>query len=362
MTKKILICTGIFPPEVGGPATYSKIVAEELVKRGHHVRVLTYSDKPQKDNYSFPVIRILRSGFKPLHYLKYFLAVQRYGMKADVLYAQDPVSAGYPTYLAARILKKPFAVKITGDYSWEQAHGRGLTEKMIDDFQTLKDYPPKVRRMRDIQIHVAKSADAVIVPSEYLKRLVMGWGVKEKNIAVIYNAVEMPEVKLTKDEARQKLGVKESNFLIVSSGRNVPWKGFEFLRKVNDKLESTNPDIILKMIYDAPRSELHENIRAADVYVLNTGYEGLSNTLVEVLRLGTPIITTNVGGNPEIIQNGVNGLLIEYNNAKHLEMAILQLYNHRELLKKLSENAPGTLGKFDLEKMINETERRLCAF
>ena len=103
---KILICTGIFPPEVGGPATYTRKLAEALVQRGHSVQVVTYSnDKPEGD-YSFAVIRVKRSWFKPWHYFKYYLAVKKYGRDADVLFAQDPVSSGYPTYLANKRLKK----------------------------------------------------------------------------------------------------------------------------------------------------------------------------------------------------------------------------------------------------------------
>src|SRR3989344_775368 len=183
--SKILIATGIFPPDVGGPATYSRALSGELAKRGHSVDVVTYADKdknlPQTD---FPVTRIIRSRFKPWHYWKFYRAV---------------VS--------------------------------GYTDVLIDEFQNLKDYPPAIKRMRKVQEAVCRHAALIITPSEYLKKIVIGWGIKPEKIKVIYNAVEMPEMKLSKDEAREKLEIDKHTFLIVSSGRNVPWKGFALLEE-----------------------------------------------------------------------------------------------------------------------------------
>jgi len=367
---KILICTGIFPPDVGGPATYSKILAEELVKHGHAVKVITYAGRiypPSLERRGtlgeadFELIRIQRSRFKPLHYFRFYRTVLKHGRDVDVIYAQGPVSEGYPACLAAKKLNKPLAVKITGDYSWEQAMGRGLTDELIDAFQNLSFYPPRIQRMRRIQKLVCDYANIIITPSEYLKKVVSGWGVDPGKIRVIYNSVEMPESIITNQESRQKLGIPKDKFLIVSSGRNVPWKGFELLKEVMAELQKDHPEMMLKILHDAPRGLLHEYIRAADLYVLNTGYEGLSNTLVEVLRHRIPVITTNVGGNPEIIRDGENGLLVEYNNIEQLKDAILRLYSDKELRNKL-RNSSG-LEKFDLAQMISKTEEVLkqCA-
>ncbi|OGZ53274.1 MAG: hypothetical protein A3B25_00165 [Candidatus Ryanbacteria bacterium RIFCSPLOWO2_01_FULL_48_26] len=366
---KVLICTGIFPPEIGGPATYSRILASELKKRGHNVRVITYSGgesgiKNYELGEEFPVIRIPRSKFKLLHYWRYFCAVKRYGGQADLLYAQDPVSAGYPTYLAAKILRKPFAVKITGDYSWEQAMGRGLTDKLIDEFQTQPQYPKRIKQMRGVQIRVAKGAARVIVPSRYLKKIVTGWGVKEKQTTVVYNSIEPPRLPLSKAEARKDLNISERTFLIVSSGRKVKWKGFELLEKVVADLGKRHPNLELKILSAAPRAVLYKYFWAADLYVLNTGYEGLSNTLVEVLGIGVPIITTNVCGNPEIISNDFNGLLVDYNDASGLKAAIEKVYDNPELGRRYVENGKRILANFSLDRMIGQTLEVLqaCVF
>lgn len=369
---KILICAGIFPPDVGGPATYSRALALELAKRGHEIAVVSYSDKKKVDDYyPFPVIRILRSQFKPRHYLQYLLAILQHGRKADVFYAQDQVSAGFPAYLASKILGKPFVLKVTGDYSWEQAANRGLTSVLIDEFQTLPSYDPVIARIRKFQMKVIKAAKAVIVPAEYLKRLLMSWSVAEQKIQVIYNAVNLPEISETKEQLREKFSIAPDEFLIVSAGRDVKWKGFGLLREIVAELQSEYPrqkrgspgaaKLRLFILNNVPQKTLHEYFRAADLFVLNTGYEGLSNTLVEALSLGLPVVTTNVCGNPEVLEDSKSGFLVEYNNREQLKQAILKLYQDKGLRENLAEAGRQNLEKFSFTKMINETEQFLIS-
>ena len=356
----ILICAGIFPPDVGGPASYGQKLALAMQKRGHQVTVVTYSDKKKVDDYyPFPVIRILRSRFKPWHYLRYFLAIFRHGLGADVLYAQDQVSAGYPTYLASKILRKPFAIKVTGDYSWEQAMNRGFTNVPIDEFQSLKTFTPIIEKIRTVQMKVVKGAKKIVAPSEYLKRLIAGWETAEDKIRVIYNSAGLPEIKESKQELRERYSIAPDEFLIVSAGRDVKWKGFPMLKEVAAELQKSYPKMRLLVFNDIPQKTLHEYFKAADLFVLNTGYEGLSNTLVEVLSVGVPIITTNVCGNPEVLENGKNGLLIDYDNREQLKAAILKIYNDQDLRETFVRNGLQSLEKFSFERMIDQTEKFL---
>ncbi len=101
---RILIATGIFPPDIGGPATYSKLLFDELPKRGFEVDVLSFGEVRK-----FP--KIVR------HFI-YFLKVLSLGRKSDIIFVQDPVSVGLPVCIASKILRKKFALKIVGDYAW----------------------------------------------------------------------------------------------------------------------------------------------------------------------------------------------------------------------------------------------------
>lgn len=361
---KVLLCAGIFPPDIGGPATYTEILAEELSRRGHKVAVVCYSHSLRRDDYTLPVTRVLRSKNKFSHYFRYFQAVKKLGADFDVLFAQDPVSSGYPTFLASRMLRKPYLVKITGDYSWEQARGRGQTEKSIDDFQKFPRSSFLIRKIRDIQIAVCRQSELVITPSQYLRKLVEGWGVDGEKIRVVHNALAWPEEALEKVAARTELGVLKDEFLIFSAGRDVPWKGFGLLKQTAARLASKLPGLRLEIRHAAPHGEIMKYLKAADVFVLNTGYEGFPHMVWEAMALGTPVITTNVCGNPEIVTDHENGLLVEFNDASQLAAAIESLYHNPKLGKQLGEAGILTAKKFSLESMINQTEQilRQCAF
>src|SRR3989344_5786101 len=317
---RLLIATGIFPPDIGGPATYSKLLLEELSKRNFSIQIITYGEPKSGDPDNLK--RISRHWPKGIRHFIYFWQVLRLGKKADVIFAQDPVSAGLPAMLAAKILRKRFILKVVGDYAWEQGLQRFGARDLINDFQTKK-YGWQIEVLRKIQSWVAKNADLVIVPSKYLKKIVSGWGVKDDKIKVIYNGVDLPELKFT---AKEKL--------IISAGRLVPWKGFEALLEafsvlIKDfpdwklaiigagpelnklKVESGKLKVSDKVIFTGalPKSELNDYLSRASIFALNTGYEGFSHQIVEAMVAGLPVLTTGVGGNPEIIEDGKNGLL-----------------------------------------------------
>ena len=407
---KILICTGIYPPDIGGPATYSKLLFKEFPKRGIGVEVL-----------SFSAVRMYPKIFR--HFL-YFLKVLKQGKKVDLIYAQDPVSVGMPSCLASKILGKKFILKIVGDYAWEQFQNQKSTkqnkvnsvvskikknrdsegtsvvteiknqdltqeEKFItpEEFQNKKfDFMTEVRRK--IERRVAKKADKVVVPSKYLKKIVMMWGVSEDKIKVIYNAFTPKEILETKEELRRQFSFDNLNTdlqgnqkkNIFTSGRLVPWKGFKMLIEImkdlpgfnlliagdgpdRERLEKKIKDLNLvgrvKLLGSLEQVDLLKRIKASDIFVLNTGYEGLSHQLLEVMSLGTPIITTNIGGNPEVIENGKDGILVGYNDKEKIRKAILFIENNPALSEDLAKNAKEKLKIFDRGKMLSEITEML---
>ena len=101
---KILIATGLYPPQIGGPATYSKLLKDELPKHGIDTEILPF--------------REVRKWPKIVRHFIYFLKVLQKGRNVDVVFAQDPVSVGLPAMLASKILGKIFLLKIVGDYAW----------------------------------------------------------------------------------------------------------------------------------------------------------------------------------------------------------------------------------------------------
>jgi glycosyltransferase involved in cell wall biosynthesis len=103
------------------------------------------------------------------------------------------------------------------------------------------------------------------------------------------------------------------------------------------------------------RSDIPNLMRCADIGVLCSETESAPLTLLEGMSTGLPMISTKVGGVPEIIQDGKNGLLIPSKHPEELAEAILQLYKDQKLRRRLGENARKTvLEKYTAEKVVNQ--------
>ena len=375
---KIVIAAEIFPPEIGGPATYSQKLATELTKRGFAVKLICYSQKQEPaidQNLNFFITRILRGkGTFKNHYLRYFFKLLLLAKDCDLIYAQGPVSSGWPSVFVKKILRKKLMVKVVGDYAWEQARNLGLTDIGIDEFQN-QELDGKIGKLKNIEKWVCQKSDKVIIPSQYLKNIVQGWGVSGNKIELVYNSFnkDVPSGSIIQPVGKFKF--------IVSVGRLVSWKGFSLLIELMPELKKIDPSFKLIILGSGPEEEkllkeardlnllntedvvimqsdqlgVISYLRQAYTFVLNTGYEGLSHTILEAMTAGAPVITTNVGGNPELIQDGYNGLLIEYNDKAQLKEAILKLYRSEELRNKFIENSKKVLEKFSFANMINQT-------
>jgi glycosyltransferase involved in cell wall biosynthesis len=377
--SRILICTGIFSPDIGGPASYALTFGTKLSEK-YDVTVMAYSDKwsvADDKNYPFRVVRIWRKNFRILRYLRYYLRARREARKTDLVVALNASSAGVPALRAARAYKKKFIVKIVGDRSWEWAINMGKTFLMINDFQKLPKYG-WAKILHKVQIWVCKNSSGIIVPSEYLKGIVSEWGIDKKKIHVVYNGTDFKPLDISKEEARKKIGI--AGTLIISVGRLVPWKGFKMLIKIMPKLLDINQFFRLVIVGDGPDEEILKKmiknmglenkvfivgrknkqdvalyLAASEMFVLNTGYEGFSHQIIEAMAAGLPVITTGVGGNREIINQGTNGFMVRYNDEFNLIEAIRTVYKIDEMRERFIEEGKKTAEHFSSERMYNET-------
>lgn len=322
MNKKILIATGVYPPESGGPATYARLLEERLPALGFEVRVLPFKE--------------VRHLPKLVRHVAYFVKCLRLARTSSVVYALDTVSVGFPAALAAKILGTKFLVRVPGDYAWEQGRQRFGVVDELDAFQTKK-YGSKVETLRRVQEFVVQHAHAVIVPSEYMHGIVAGWGAK--NINRIYTSIEMP---------RPAPVERPQGFFVVTIARPVPWKGLEGLRRVVAREKHWS----LKIVDNLPYPEAMGWVKSADVFVLNSTYEGLSHALVEAMMLGTPVVATRVGGNPELIDDGVEGLLIGAKDDEALYAAIKNVEQNKEAAQARAQAARTKTKNFSIDTAV----------
>lgn len=358
---RVLIATPLYPPDPGGPATYARLLETGLPNKDIEVSLVAFTRVRR-----YP--KVLRHAL----YAALLLVAAR---KADIIYALDPVSVGVPAAFVALLLRKPLVLKVVGDYAWEQGRQRfGITES-LDRFVEAEVLPLEARILQKVEAWVARRAKRIIVPSEYLRSIVSTWeGVNPEHLIVIYNAmqeeaaVELPPAVAMVPHPR-----------IVSVGRLVPWKQFEGVIDAVGRLEPAS----LIIVGDGPSRERLERraeetaadrilftgalahaetlaiMREADMFVLNSTYEGFSHLLIEALSLGVPTIATAVGGNPELVRHEENGLLIPARDTDALAEAIERLLGDGALRARVSAHARESARAFSAEAMIDRTSALL---
>lgn len=346
---KILLATGLYPPEIGGPATYAVMLESELP--GRDIEVVTVP------------FNWVRQYPKIIRHAVYAWKLWRLSKDTDIIYALDPISVGLPASWVARLRRLPFIIRLGGDYAWEQGRIRyGVTSTLDEYVNDTTTAAWQVRMFARLQTFVVRQAICVVVPSKYLKSIVAQWGIDEEKIEVVYSALYPLKVNSDRDTLRAQLNYAYPT--IVSSARLVPWKGFEVLIDVVNALKDRYQNISLVIIGDGEeknklekqvlkfgleqhvsfagriaKDALGASLKAADVFVLNTAYEGLSHQLIEVMDLGVPVVTTSSGGNPELVTDGVNGYLVDFNDVNQLKEAIIKVLDNPEPRERMIQSA-----------------------
>jgi len=373
---KILVVTGIFPPDIGGPATYVPAIAKALLERDHEVNVVTTSEPEwlelDDNEHPFPVYRMNRRMHPGWRFFHYCRTILHHAKKADVVFANGVfLEATVASFLA----RKSMVQKIVGDPTWERARNRGWTQDHFETFQN-KHYGLKIEALKKLTTFVARRAEKIIVPSRYLSGWVGKWGIPQSKIVIIYNSVQSLDLV-------DSLSVPLSSSLkLVTACRLVSWKRVDSIIQAigqtdevgllicgdgpeRKNLETLARDLgLTDRIYFAGQRSRKDTLAlmaGCDIFVLNSTYEGLSHVVLEAMSLGLPVIATSVGGNSELVKNGETGLLIEEGDAQSLKSAILQLLRSPEGLQSMRESTQLAAKTFSFPRMVKETEEVLQA-
>ncbi|MEP7356322.1 MAG: glycosyltransferase family 4 protein [Anaerolineales bacterium] len=368
---RVLLITDIFPPDIGGPATFIEQLARRLAQAGHQVSVVCTSaqaNEPGDAGQPYRVRRLLR---RPPS-LAQRLGV-RAALAAEVLRHSHVFTNGleYPTYQVCGLLRRAYVLKVVGDSAWESARNDGLTTLSIDDFQQQPPQNNAVQNLIRKRVRFALGARQIITPSHYLRRLVLGWGVPPERVRTIYNGVPLADYAAAKPRPRTAPGLQA-----VYAGRLASWKGVDTLLRALAGLSQVRAlilgdgpeEVALKRLAAElglgpavvfagrqPQAHMRQQLQQADVLVLDSEYEGLSHTLLEAGALGLPCIASYRGGNPEVIQPGSNGLLVPYGDVGALRAALAQLQTDEPLRYRLACQAKTLSERFDFEKTLAGT-------
>ncbi len=379
---RVLITSPVFPPDLGGPAVYVPNFARFLVERGHSVDVVAFCSDPKPSGYPYTVRSISR-GSMPLRYLKAFFIVWRHARRADVVYVNEHLALLH--VFAARLAGRPVMIRIMVDGAWEISHRYAWCGG--DDIVTFqsKTYGWKVRLMRALQRRWWRDSAHIIACSEFLRQiLVQNYGVAPDKVQRIYNAYHGPsrtEIRESPSEARATLGLAEGPRYLLTICRLMVWKRVD---GIIEALAGLPSDVHLLVAGDGdmmdawkalaeklgvarrvtflgnvPHAKIPLYIRAADIFVLNSEYEGLSHTLLEAMNLGTSMIASRVCGNPEVVEDGKNGYLVDPHNPSELRDRIDKLLRDPQLRQRMCTEGLARCDRFRRDATFTEVEAAL---
>lgn len=364
---KIVIATGLYPPEIGGPATHVRLLEKYLSKDAFELSVLPYGE--------------VRHMGEPFRFFAYLYRLFKASKGAHALYALDPVHVGLPAYIVSKLRRIPLLLRLGGDYAWEEAQQRyGVTDPLRVFVDHVHTYPMPIQILSWCQRFVARRAAKVIVPSEHLKKIMYTFKVSKNRVVVLYSVFEPREIVENKEEIRKMF--EYEGVVLFSAGRLVTWKGFRRLIDMVPLLEDSigqpvtlviageGPEFPaleayakeneltgkVRLVGGQPQETLLTAIKGADVFVLNAGYTGFAHQLLEVMHIGVPIVTTNVGVTPELITHEKEGLLVEYNDVQALTSATARILTHPELGTTLAQNARARVQEYTVDNMIEKME------
>jgi glycosyltransferase involved in cell wall biosynthesis len=275
---KILIASGIYPPDIGGPAQYARNLYETWKEQGHEVKVAAY--------------RWERAVPSPLSNALYLTKVIRKAWKADLILVLDTWNAAVPTMIACAILRKKYIIRTGGDRLWETYIERTGDLVLFKDFYSTRiDAKLSKLSFREKLIYrwggraLCKAA-SIIFSTDWQRRIFeKAYGLDPKKNVIVENYCGAREAP-----------VEPENRVFVAGTRTLKWKNIELLKKAfglaQEKVEAAGlPPIELdcgKAVYDS----FLEKIKRS--YAENGIKERIGNGVIEVDPLSVEEIAEKI--------------------------------------------------------------------
>ena len=364
---RILVTVGIFPPDIGGPATFvpkiAKYFQDEL---NYEIEILTLSDNKNSNiNDDFSVKRIDRNLPIIYRWLKTIFTIYKLGRNKDLIFVN---CLGTEATIANIFLKKKIIRKIVGDPVWERAYSKARISENFDEFQ-VKNYGFSISLQKKVRSFSIKKSDIVVTPSKHLKNFILNLGFKNK-IEIINNGVFIPE------ENTNIFTNDQINITIVS--RLVSHKNIKkIIRAISDL---NDPLIYLNIIGDGPelnqlqkislesnnkdniifhgklnRDEINHIFLKSDIYIQASNYEGLPHSLLEAMSYGIPGLCTPGGECKEILGNEDRGYILDLPVSKNnIKSKISEIIGEKNIANKKGERGKDFINeKYNLTNSFN---------
>jgi glycosyltransferase involved in cell wall biosynthesis len=386
--QKICFISPEFWPLAGGTGAYVYYLSNALIKNGYDIRVVTGSNQTM-DVQVNPQLQVNFLKIPRMPIVKSFMLAQASNRKLaktkkteepDVTHVQLPLTPSFavpPNYGKSLVCTVHSTWKGESEAIHSEPYSRlNANEKFLVSFNGF---------LRFFEVGMIKRAARIIAVSEFTRwELRKYYKIPQNRIRVIHNGVNIQKFKPAVDKRKIKtqLGLNPDDIAILSVGRLYARKGLFTLIEsiptvikqhpnakfvISGKGQSTE---MTKLNAHAERLGVKDNIiftgyypdeklpllyQAADVFAFSTFYEHHPFAVLEALSSGLPVVTTNVGGIGETIQNGKNGYMVKPFDSTAFSEKILHLLDHSAFAKEMGAQARDTIVKgYDWQILVKE--------
>lgn len=357
-TPRLIVFSSLFPSRVRPQA--GSFIRERMFRVGRHVPLVVVAPVPY-----FPLqgwIRRWKPGYRPMPerqetqagfqvYYPRFLALPG-GFRS-----LDGLSMALCSYPLLRRLRKEGYNLIDAHFAYPDGHAATLLGRWLQLPVTITlrgtEVPlSRCPRRRKAMLRALDAAQRVFAVADALRRHVAALGADAGKIGVIGNGVDTALFQpVERAAARQRLGIPDSVPVLVTVGGLVERKGFHRVIELLPRLRESHPGLRYLVVggggpegdwserlrkqaealgmQDAvcflgalPAAELKIPLSAADVFVLATSNEGWANVFLEAMACGLPVVTTEVGGNREVVSRDEVGLVVPFGQPEALYQAL----------------------------------------
>ena len=339
---KTLLISGIYRPEIGGPATYIPALATEIQSHNVSVEVVTLKNSTASEiNEPWPITYINRDQFLIIRSFKTYLRIRSRVKSSDFVLANGLFQE---TAIALLFSGKRSIAKVVGDPVWERAFNRSETSLTIEEFNKSKlNFRHRTQRL--FLRWSLNQFSQITCPSLELKNLIQDWGVN-KEVVCVPNGISTIQPRRNSNE-----------FDLISVCRLVKWKNLDKLITANslsktklvivgsgpeeERLKKLARELNSDVVFTGqlPENEVIDYLFRSKIFVLISDYEGLSFSLLQAMACGLPSIVSNIKGNLDVISDNTDGIIIDVNNPSSLNDAISLLLGKPGDIVRLGENA-----------------------
>jgi glycosyltransferase involved in cell wall biosynthesis len=325
---KALLISGIYRPEIGGPATFLPSLASYLMHLNHNVEVVTLKNSSIPDQKEPWIVNYVnRNQFILMRFIKTVLLIFKRIRNIDVVLSNGLLQE---TAVVISFIKKRSIAKVVSDPVWERALNNNETLLSVVEFND-SNLRLKYKLQRVLLKWSLNRFDIIICPSVQLKKIIENWGVyrpvefipngvtlvSEKNMSKEFDLVTVCRLINLKNVDMMIQACLEANvsLAIVGSGPE------EFKLKVLAK----SIDAKITFLGQLDVSKVNKILQRSKIYINLSDHEGLSFSLLKAMSFGMPSIVSNTQGNTNVITNGLDGIVVDIKDKNQLINAIKTL-------------------------------------